>query len=101
MAGHREEDAYQAKFDAAVQDSIKDYLRPDTGFFSPTEDPEWLDFGYVGMDEDEAVAAAEHDGIGEIRVFRLPFRSAYRLDYKPERLNFAITEGRVLRAAFF
>jgi hypothetical protein len=48
MEGNREEDAYQAKLDAAVQDSINDYLRPDTGFFSPTEDPEWLDSGYVG-----------------------------------------------------
>ena len=76
-------------------------MDPDTGFFSPIQDAEWLDLGYVGMEESEAVIAAERNEVSEVRVFRLPFRSAYRLDYKPERLNLAIVEDRVIRAAFF
>jgi hypothetical protein len=92
----------QAELDAAVQRGLLDLSRPDddTGFFSLTEGPEWLDIGYVGMDEGEAVAA-ERDGIAEVRVVRLSLRSAFRLDHKPERLNLVIIEGRVIRAAFF
>jgi hypothetical protein len=91
--------ADQAAFDAAIREALND--DPDTGFFSPTDDPEWLDIGYSGMDETEAVAAAERKGVAEIRVFPLPFRSVYRKDYKRERLNLAIVGGRVIRAGFF
>ena len=57
-------------------------MDPDTGVFSPTEDAEGLDVGYLGMEESEAVTAAERNEVSEVRVIRLPFTSAYRLDYK-------------------
>jgi len=93
--------ADRAELDAISEQSLLDHLKEwdDTGFFSLTKDPEWPDIGYVGMDEDEAVAVAERGGIAEVRVVRLPFRSAFRLDRKPERLNLAISQGRVIRAA--
>ena len=91
--------ADQASFDAAIREALNS--DPDTGFFSLNNDPEWRDIGYKGLDEAEAVAAAERKGVAEIQVFRLPFRSFYRLDYKPDRLNLAIVDGQVIRAAFF
>ena len=96
-----DEVADQAALNAAFKDAMTRLNDPDTGFFGLTEDLEWSDIGYVGVDEDAAVEAAERHGIAEIRVFRLPFRSAYRLDHMPERLNLAISQGQVIRAAFF
>jgi hypothetical protein len=53
------------------------------------------------MSAEEAASGAVRDGITEIRVFRLPLQSAYRLDHIPNRLNLAVVDGRVIRVAFF
>ena len=107
IGGH-DEIANPLTLDAAAREALDGGfvgVVPDTGFFSLSDDPDWLDpelqRRYVGMREDRAASAAEQTGIrGEIRVLRLPFRSALSLDQKPDRLNFAVTEGRVIRAAF-
>jgi hypothetical protein len=53
------------------------------------------------MSAEDAASAAVRDGITEVRVFRLPFDRAYRLDHIPNRLNLAVLDGRVIRVAFF
>ncbi len=55
----------------------------------------------VGMDKDDAIAAAERDEIIEIRVISTPLPQAIRLDDIPSRLNLAVPEDRAIRAAFF
>ena len=90
--------------DAAVRQAPNDFRDP-AGFFRLAEDPERLDSElqerYVGMSAEEAASAAVRNGITEIRVFRLPVQSAYRLDHIPSRLNLAVVDGRVIRVAFF
>ncbi len=49
----------------------------------------------------EAVAAAQRDDIGELRLIYLPLRADFPLDYQPKRLNLAGSEERVVRAGFF
>lgn len=56
---------------------------------------------YVRMDKDDAIAAAERDEIAELHVISSPSPQAIRLDYIPSRLNVAVAEDRVIRAAFF
>jgi hypothetical protein len=71
--------------------------------------PQWLDGWftstkqqpYVAMTMREAVVAAEHNDVDEIRLILLPLRSDFPLDYQPNRLNLAGSEDRVIRAGFF
>lgn len=56
---------------------------------------------YLGLLEDDAIAAAESIGITEIRLFHAPSIGVWMKDYLPKRLNFVIAENRVIRAAFF
>jgi hypothetical protein len=73
---------------------------------------EWLDlrFGsrdeqwqYVGLEAEEAVEIAQADGRTDIRVLDLSAPEGVFLhdDRRPARLNLAVRDGRVVRAALF
>jgi hypothetical protein len=101
--GENDQIAEPATIDAAVREALNDFKDP-AGFFSLAEDPDRLDSElqerYVGMSAEDAASAAIRDGITEIRVFRLP-KSGRWLDHRPNRLNLAVLNGRVIRVAFF
>ena len=71
--------------------------------------PRWLDGWftsreyqrYWGMATQEAVEDAERDGIVDVRLIAIPFEPPFHFDYKPRRLNLAISEERVIRADCF
>ena len=57
--------------------------------------------GYVGMRRDEAVQAAAADEVRQVRIIEISSELPLTADYKPSRLNLAIRDDRVVRAAFF
>jgi len=65
-------------------------------WFTTTEDR------YLNLEPDEALAVARNAGIEDVRVIDLSGERTYlTADLRPRRLNMAIEEGRVIRAAFF
>jgi hypothetical protein len=95
--------------DEELASAIQTTLAPPFAVIDSDGLPEWLanwfasteQQPYVGMNAQEAVQAAEREGINEIRLIDLPFGSVFRLDYKPMRLNLAISEDAVIRAGLF
>jgi hypothetical protein len=56
---------------------------------------------YVGMPRDEAVHAAESEEVRQVRIIEISSGLPLTADYRPSRLNLAIQDDRVVRAAFF
>ncbi len=82
-----------------------------TGSVTPTPFPHpWFDraeptvkLPYVGMSRQEALSAADANGVAQVRVMEVPIPpyTAFMADLRPNRLNLMIVEGQVVRAAFF
>jgi hypothetical protein len=53
------------------------------------------------MRRDEAVQAAAADEVRQVRIIEISSELPLTADYKPSRLNLAIRDDRVVRAAFF
>jgi hypothetical protein len=53
------------------------------------------------MPRDEAVHAAESEEVRQVRIIEISSGLPLTADYRPSRLNLAIQDDRVVRAAFF
>ena len=101
--GHRDADK------AEVTDVILQNLAPPIAVVTSDDVPRWLDGWftstecprYLGMATQDAVEDAERDGIVDVRLIAIPFEPPFHFDYKPGRLNLAISEDRVIRADCF
>jgi hypothetical protein len=101
--GHRNVDK------AEVTDVLLGNLAPPIAVVTSDGIPRWLDGWftnteyerYCGMATQEAVEEAERDGIVDVRLIAIPFEPPFHFDYKPGRLNLAISEERVIRADCF
>ena len=69
-------------------------------WFSRAE-PEAGPLRYVGMRKDDAVQAAEADEVRKVRIIEISSGLPLTADHSPSRLNLAIRDDRVVRAAFF
>jgi hypothetical protein len=63
--------------------------------------PDTAGHPYVGLEQDEALAVAGRQGIVQLRMHDLDDDRPFHLDHRPDRLNLAVKDGRVIRASYF
>jgi hypothetical protein len=63
--------------------------------------PDTAGHPYVGLEEGEAVVAARAAGVFCVRVHDTDADRPFTFDNRPDRLNLAVKDGRVIRARYF